>query len=155
MVVVPDGLAFSTFSRQFSGMQGQPDGFKPLSHHAGLSKRQGYRIDSCNARFNADICRGYEEEPMSSSPQLGQSRRLTPPISAAQIREVLTGLDTVIDMQKLTDTTRFMDVGADSLDFFNIIAGIQNACDLTIPDCDIEQVTTIQGLVLYLNQKLA
>ncbi|MGA8762479.1 MAG: phosphopantetheine-binding protein [Candidatus Sulfotelmatobacter sp.] len=83
-----------------------------------------------------------------------QPRHETRPISSAQIREVVIGLDTVIDLEQLSDHTRFVDAGADSLDFFNIVAGIQEAYDLTIPDADIEQVTTIQGMVAYLNQKL-
>jgi acyl carrier protein len=84
----------------------------------------------------------------------GLTPRLARPVSSAQVRELLISLDTVIDIQKLTDQTRFTDAGADSLDFFNIIAAIQDACDITIPDDDLEQVGTIQKLVEYLNAKL-
>jgi acyl carrier protein len=90
---------------------------------------------------------------MSSASQM-QRPRLTRPVSVAQVREIVAGLDTELDVMKLEDDTRFVDAGADSLDFFNIIAGIQEAGALTIPNADIEQVATIRGLAEYLNHKL-
>jgi len=80
--------------------------------------------------------------------------RLVRPVSSGDVRALLATLDTVIDMHKLTNQTRFLDAGADSLDFFNIIAAIQDAADITIPDNDLEQVGTIEKLVQYLNVKL-
>lgn len=76
------------------------------------------------------------------------------PISAVHVRNMIATLDTDLDLQGLADDTRFVDAGADSLDFFNIIAGVQDASGVVVPDCDIEQVTTIQGLVSYLNTRL-
>jgi acyl carrier protein len=89
-----------------------------------------------------------------SSAAAGQAPRLARPVSSAQVRALLVSLDSVIDMQKLTDQTRFLDAGADSLDFFNIIAAIQDAGQITIPDNELEQVGTIEKLVQYLNAKL-
>ena len=91
---------------------------------------------------------------MSGAPAPAQVPRLARPISPAQVRTLLTSLDTVIDMQKLTDQTRFLDAGADSLDFFNIIAAIQDAGQINIPDNELEQVGTIEKIVQYLNAKL-
>ncbi|HSS96679.1 MAG TPA: acyl carrier protein [Terriglobales bacterium] len=84
----------------------------------------------------------------------GSAVRLGRPVSSAQVRELLVSLDTVIDMQRLTDQTRFLDAGADSLDFFSIISAIQDAYQITIPDSDLDQVGTITKLVQYLNTKL-
>lgn len=83
-----------------------------------------------------------------------QAPQLVRPVSAEHVRALLSSLDTVIDMQKLTDQTRFLDAGADSLDFFNIIATIQDAGNITIPDNELDQVGTIEKLVQYLNAKL-
>ena len=83
-----------------------------------------------------------------------QALRLVRPVSSTEVRALLSTLDTVIDMHKLTDQTRFLDAGADSLDFFNIIAAIQDAGNIAIPDNDLEQVGTIENLVRYLNAKL-
>jgi len=92
---------------------------------------------------------------MSSASAACPAPRLARPISSVQIRELLASLDTVIDMQKLTDQTRFLDAGADSLDFFSIIAAIQDACQITIPDNDLVHVGTVQNLVKYLNARLS
>jgi len=90
---------------------------------------------------------------MSTATRMGRPR-LSRPVSPDQIREVVSGLDTAIEMKRLDDHTRFVDAGADSLDFFNIVAGLQEAADITVPNEEIEQVATIQGAVDYLNQKL-
>ena len=83
-----------------------------------------------------------------------QVTRLVRPVSPKEVRALLSTLDTVINLHKLSDQTRFLDAGADSLDFFNIIAAIQDAGNITIPDNDLEQVGTIEKLVQYLNIKL-
>ncbi|HEY6185746.1 MAG TPA: acyl carrier protein [Terriglobales bacterium] len=83
-----------------------------------------------------------------------QVPRLVRPVSPKEVRALLSTLDTVINLHKLSDQTRFLDAGADSLDFFNIIAAIQDAGNITIPDNDLEQVGTIEKLVQYLNIKL-
>ena len=91
---------------------------------------------------------------MSSAPSASTTPHLARPVSSEQVRQLLGTLDTVIDMQKLTDQTRFLDAGADSLDFFNIIAAIQDAGQITIPDNELEQVNTVEKLVRYLNTRL-
>jgi acyl carrier protein len=83
-----------------------------------------------------------------------QAPRLVRPVSSTDVRALLSTVDTVIDMHKLTNQTHFLDAGADSLDFFNIIAAIQDAGNITIPDDDLDQVGTIEKLVQYLNVKL-
>ncbi len=80
--------------------------------------------------------------------------RLTPPVSTDQLRELITGNDTMIDPKKLKDTVSFLDAGADSLDFFNLIVAIQEAYGITIPDSDLSQVNTLDKLARYLNARL-
>lgn len=77
-----------------------------------------------------------------------------PPITSAQMRVFIARMDSVIDMDKLQDTTPFTEAGADSLDFFNIISEIQTATGVYIEDEDIEQVNTLAGLVAYLNRRM-
>jgi len=91
---------------------------------------------------------------MSDTATARKMPRLVRPVSSAEVRALLATLDTVINMHKLSDQTRFLDAGADSLDFFNIIAAIQDAGEITIPDNDLEHVGTIEKLVQYLNAKL-
>lgn len=80
---------------------------------------------------------------------------LAPPVTADQIRAFLESMDSVVNLDKLQDTTPFTEAGADSLDFFNIICEIQMATGLNISDQEIEQVNTVAGLVAYLNAKMA
>jgi acyl carrier protein len=79
------------------------------------------------------------------------SSTLTPPITTAQLRALIAGMDAVIDLDKLSDDTPFADAGADSLDFFNIVSEIQLATGVNIPDDDVEQVSTLNNLVAYIN----
>lgn len=80
--------------------------------------------------------------------------RLIPPITSDQVRAVIARLDSVLNLDKLQDTTPFSDAGADSLDFFNIISEIQSVTGVEIADKDVEQVNTLVGLVNYLNARM-
>ena len=91
---------------------------------------------------------------MNHHPECEQDVRLALPITSAQVRAFIAEMDSVIDMSKLHDTTPFTEAGADSLDFFNIISEIQAATGVYIADQDIEQVNTLAGLVVYLNQRM-
>jgi acyl carrier protein len=75
-------------------------------------------------------------------------------VSTNQLRELIAGNDTGLNLKKLKDTTRFVDAGADSLDFFNLIITIQEAYEITIPDHDLGEVNTLDKLAKYLNQRL-
>lgn len=81
-------------------------------------------------------------------------RRMAP-VSTAELRELIARVDTVADLKKLTDTTRFRDAGADSLDFYNLIVAIEEEFGITIDDSDLEEVNTLEKLAKYLNERLA
>lgn len=75
-----------------------------------------------------------------------------PHVTPAQLRHLIAGIDTLIDLSKLKDNTRFRDAGADSFDFFTIILAIQDAYTITIPDEDIAKISTLDALAGYLNE---
>jgi acyl carrier protein len=81
--------------------------------------------------------------------------RRTSPISTAELRELIARVDTVADLKKLMDTTRFRDAGADSLDFYNLIVAIEEEYGVTIADSDLGEVNTLEKLAKYLNERLA
>ena len=87
-----------------------------------------------------------------SSPSL---HRPASPVSSAQLREFIAGIDTLIDLKKLKDDTPFRDAGADSLDFFTLVIAIQEAYGITIADNDIGKANTLEKLANYLNERLA
>jgi len=84
-----------------------------------------------------------------------QDQTLVPPITPSQIRALIERMDSVIDLDKLKDSTPFADAGADSLDFYNIISEIQMATGVIISDDDVEQVNTLNNLVAFLNARMS
>ena len=47
------------------------------------------------------------------------------------------------------------DLGADSLDIVELIMGIEEECDIEIPDEDAEKLTTVGEAMEYVKTKLA
>jgi acyl carrier protein len=73
-------------------------------------------------------------------------------VTPAQLRHLIAGIDTLIDIIKLKDNTPFRDAGADSFDFFTLILAVQDAYRITIPDEDVGKISTLDALARYLNE---
>ena len=59
-----------------------------------------------------------------------------------------------VDPEEITmDTTFVDDLGADSLDVFQIIMGIEEEFDIEIPDDAVEQISTVQDAVDQIKSK--
>ena len=68
----------------------------------------------------------------------------------AIIAEVLN-----VDENEITMETTFTDdLGADSLDVFQIIMGLEEEFDIEIPDADAEKVTTVGDVVDYIKENV-
>jgi acyl carrier protein len=76
------------------------------------------------------------------------------PVSTDQLRKLIASIDTGLNLNKLKDTTRFVDAEADSLDFFNLVIALEEAYKITIPDSDLGKVDTLDRLAKYLNERL-
>jgi acyl carrier protein len=107
------------------------------------------RLDPLDAFSSLQIHKRLPVAQSSASPP-----HPTPPVSAAQLREFIVGIDTRIDLKKLTDETPFQDAGADSLDVFNLIVVVEDAYAIVIPSGDLSQVNTLDKLARYLNERL-
>ena len=60
-----------------------------------------------------------------------------------------------VDPEEITMETTFMeDLGADSLDIFQIIMGIEEEFDIEIPDSDAEKVVTVGDVVDYIKENV-
>ena len=60
-----------------------------------------------------------------------------------------------VDPDEITMETTFVDdLGADSLDVFQIIMGIEEEFDIEIPDADAEKVTTVGDVVDYIKENV-
>ncbi len=60
----------------------------------------------------------------------------------------------VADSENLRDDIELTDQGIDSLGMFNVILVLQEKYQIDIPDADIDELTTVQKLVMYLNMRL-
>ena len=58
-----------------------------------------------------------------------------------------------IDEDKVTLETTFEELGADSLDLFQVIVEIEEAYDVQLEDA--EKIRTVKDAVDYVNEKLA
>lgn len=58
-----------------------------------------------------------------------------------------------IDEDKVTLETTFEELGADSLDLFQVIVEIEEAYDVQLEDA--EKIKTVKDAVDYVNEKLA
>ena len=58
-----------------------------------------------------------------------------------------------VDTEEVTwDTTFVDDLGADSLDIFQIVMGIEEEFDIEIPDDKAAEIKTVQDIVDYIKE---
>lgn len=60
-----------------------------------------------------------------------------------KLREVIAGVLSVDTKEITTETTFLEDLGADSLDVYQIIMGIEEAFHIEIPAEKVERITTV------------
>ena len=59
-----------------------------------------------------------------------------------------------IDPRDYTDDSSFRyDLGCDSLDVVDLIMEVEREFNISIPDADIEKVTTVKGLINYVKER--
>ncbi|MDQ3203390.1 MAG: phosphopantetheine-binding protein [Pseudomonadota bacterium] len=61
----------------------------------------------------------------------------------------------VQNAEGLREDISLADQGVDSLGMFTIIMNVQDACEIEIPDSDLEKLNSISNFVDYLSAKLA
>ena len=64
-----------------------------------------------------------------------------------KLREVIAGVLSVDPNEIEPETTFMADLGADSMDVYQIIMGIEEAFDIEIPVDKAEQITTVEEAV--------
>lgn len=61
-----------------------------------------------------------------------------------------------LNADDINNDASFMDdLGADSLDLVELVMSFENDFDITIPDEDSNQITTVQSAIDYITKKLA
>lgn len=60
-----------------------------------------------------------------------------------------------INVEDISNDASFMnDLGADSLDLVELVMSFENDFDITIPDDDSSEITTVQKAIDYVKSKL-
>ena len=73
-------------------------------------------------------------------------------IMLEKVKEIVAeGLDVNAAESTLSETTSFKeDLGADSLDLFEMVMAFEEAFEVEIPSEDLEQITTVGDVVKYI-----
>lgn len=58
-----------------------------------------------------------------------------------------------VDADSITEASSFKeDLGADSLDLFELVMGLEDEFGIEIPTDDLEQITTVGDVINYINE---
>ena len=58
-----------------------------------------------------------------------------------------------VDAETITEKSNFKeDLGADSLDLFELVMGLEDEFGIEIPTDDLEQITTVGDVINYINE---
>ena len=58
-----------------------------------------------------------------------------------------------VSADEVTETASFKDdLGADSLDLFELVMGLEDEFGIEIPTDDLEQITTVGDVINYINE---
>ena len=72
-----------------------------------------------------------------------------------KIRSIIVEVLNVDEEDITMETTFFDDLGADSLDVFQIIMGLEEEFDIEIPNEDAEKIVTVGDVVEQIKNKIA
>ncbi|GGE40061.1 acyl carrier protein [Pullulanibacillus camelliae] len=71
-----------------------------------------------------------------------------------KVREVIVNQLDVQEADVKPESLIVDDLGADSLDLTELAVGFEDAFDLEIPDSDFGHLSTVDGVVQYISQRL-
>ncbi len=70
-------------------------------------------------------------------------------ITSEQVRDIIKKTVPSIDANKIEDGKRLRDYGMDSLDFYNVVLELQGLLGKEIPDADLMELSSINGVKAY------
>jgi len=70
------------------------------------------------------------------------------------VKEIIVEADVLGDIEEMKSDVALSEQGIDSLDVVNIYLLVEEKFEVSIPDEDLSQVKTIDGIVKYVNSKL-
>jgi acyl carrier protein len=70
-------------------------------------------------------------------------------LSKNDLKKIIEDTGLKIDFDTIATDASLISVGIDSLDFFNILMGVEKVCGKTLPDEDIDKVNSIDDILEY------
>lgn len=70
------------------------------------------------------------------------------------IKEIIVEADVLGNVEEMQGDVALSEQGIDSLDVVNVYLLIEEKFEISIPDEDLDQVKTIDDIVIYVNNKL-
>ena len=74
-------------------------------------------------------------------------------VTTEEIRDIIEKAETMADMDTLVNNIPLTEQDVDSLDMANILLLLEEAYNLKIPDTDLNQLQSVDGIVEYLKNK--
>ena len=73
-------------------------------------------------------------------------------VTIEEIRELIEGAETMADMNTLVNDVALTEQDVDSLDMANILLLLEEKYSVKIPDKDLSQLQSVDGIVQYLTK---
>lgn len=70
-------------------------------------------------------------------------------LTEQDVVDIIGELDISVDKTKITKDTTLKSLGIDSLDVFNLLVELESKTGKTIPDDDVDKLTSINEIVEY------
>jgi len=74
-------------------------------------------------------------------------------VTVEEIRDIIEKAETMAEMDTLVNELPLTEQDVDSLDMANILLLLEEAYDVKIPDKDLGQLQSVDGIVTYLSGK--
>jgi len=74
-------------------------------------------------------------------------------ITIQDIRDIIEKAETMAEMDELANDVPLTEQNVDSLDMANILLLLEETYDVKIPDTDLDQLQSVDGIVAYLSKK--
>ncbi len=75
-------------------------------------------------------------------------------VDATKVKEIIAEKLSV-DVSQVTDDAHFInDLGADSIDYVDLVMALEEEYNIEIPEEDSQKIGTVKDLINYLNEKV-
>jgi len=74
-------------------------------------------------------------------------------VTVEEIREIIESAETMAEIDDLVNDKPLTEQDVDSLDMANILLLLEEKYDIKIPDKDLSQLQSVDGIVTYFSEK--